>query len=449
MKGRLLIVEDDAALNQMLALHFEEQGFEPHGATSCAEALTKTETLQPKLVLLDQQLPDGLGSELIPRMLELSPDSCIIMMTGVHDLELAIQAIQAGACDFIHKPVKTDLLQQAVDKALASRASHAPPPDDRPTQARELIGRSDAMLEVSKQIALSAQSNATVLITGESGTGKEVVARLVHQYSGRSGPFVALNCAAIVDTLLESELFGHEKGAFTGAVGRKPGRFQQAQDGTLFLDEIGELALPLQAKLLRALQEQVVEPVGGTHPVTVNCRIIAATHRDLFEMAREGRFREDLAYRLEVITIHLPPLRERPEDIPLLARALLDRAARQMERPAPPLTPEAERKLLAHHWPGNVRELENVLTQALVQARDGAITADMVQFRGEAETRTTPEEDTLLSLAELEARHIQKVLNHTGGHKANSCRILGISRPALDRKIKKYGLKLPGSSREK
>ena len=183
-----------------------------------------------------------------------------------------------------------------------------------------------------------------------------------------------------MDTLLESELFGHEKGAFTGAVAAKPGRFQQAQDGTLFLDEIGELAPPLQAKLLRALQEQVVEPVGGTRPVPVNCRIIAATHRDLFEQVREGQFREDLAYRLEVISIHLPALRERPEDIPLLIRALLERAASRMERAVPPLTAEAEQRLLAHPWPGNVRELENVLTQALVQARDGMITAEMIRF---------------------------------------------------------------------
>ncbi|HHH40361.1 MAG TPA: sigma-54-dependent Fis family transcriptional regulator [Sedimenticola sp.] len=442
---RLLIVEDDASLSQMLALHFQEQGFETHAAFGCAEALQQAETLRPDLVLLDQQLPDGLGNTLIPRLLELAPGTRIIMMTGVHDLELAIQAIQDGACDFIHKPVKTDLLQATVEKALAGRAATADEPGDRPVRARELIGRSDAMLAVSKQIALSAQSNAPVLITGESGTGKEIVARLVHQYSGRSGPFIAVNCAAIVDTLLESELFGHEKGAFTGAVARKPGRFQQAQDGTLFLDEIGELASPLQAKLLRTLQEQVVEPVGGTRPVPVNCRIIAATHRDLFELAREGRFREDLAYRLEVITIHLPALRERPEDLPLLIQALLERAAQRMERPVPPLTKEARTRLLAHDWPGNVRELENVLTQAVVQARDGAITADLIRFHGTQETvppSAQEADEPLLTLEEVEARHIQRVLDHTGGHKANACRILGISRPALDRKIRKYGLHL-------
>ena len=446
MKPSLLIVEDDASLSEMLALHFEEQGFGIHSAVTCAEALELARSAQPDLILLDQQLPDGLGNELIPELHGLSPKSRIIMMTGVHDLELAIQAIQDGASDFIHKPVKTGLLQAAVEKALAWRPAPGGGENAAPTQVRELIGRSDAMLAVSKQIALSAQSNATVLITGESGTGKEIVARLIHQYSGRPGPFVAINCAAIVDTLLESELFGHEKGAFTGATASKPGRFQQAQDGTLFLDEIGELAPPLQAKLLRALQEQVVEPVGSARPVPVNCRIIAATHRDLFEQAREGRFREDLAYRLEVITIHLPPLRERPEDIPLLIRALLERAASRMERSVPPLTAEAEQRLLEHAWPGNVRELENVLTQALVQARDGMISAEMIRFHGPsvaAEEQPAPVEEPLLSLEEVEARHIQKVLDHTGGHKGNSCRILGISRPALDRKIRKYGLRLP------
>ena len=446
MSHRLLIVEDDKSLSQMLRLHFEERAFDVHAAFSCAEALKQSEQLQPDLVLLDQQLPDGLGAELIPRLRQLSPASRIIMMTGVHDLELAIQAIQEGATDFIHKPVKTEALQAAVDKALAYRPAPADETEERPTQVRELIGRSDAMLAVSKQIALSAQSNATVLITGESGTGKEIVARLIHQYSGRPGPFVAINCAAIVDTLLESELFGHEKGAFTGATSSKPGRFQQAQEGTLFLDEIGELAPPLQAKLLRALQEQVVEPVGGTRPVPVNCRIIAATHHDLFEMARAGEFREDLAYRLEVITIQLPPLRERPEDIPLLTQALLEKAAGRMERRVPPVTAEAMELLQRHAWPGNVRELENVLTQALVEAREGMISAEMIHFHGRqadhgVQDATAPE--TLLSLEEMEARYIQKVLEHTGGHKANACRILGISRPALDRKIRKYGLRLP------
>jgi len=286
------------------------------------------------------------------------------------------------------------------------------------------------------------------LIQGESGTGKEVVARLIHQHSGRSGAFVAVNCAAIVDTLLESELFGHEKGAFTGADKAKPGRFELAQGGTLFLDEIGELAMPLQAKLLRAIQERVIEHVGGTEPIEVDVRVVAATHRDLFALAAEGAFREDLAYRLNVINIELPPLRNRGEDIPLLSEALLEKIAHQHERPAPALEKAAIEKLCRYTWPGNVRELENVLTQAMIRARDSNIGADHVRFlREPADAMASVAEPAegvlaLRSLEEVEAEHIQRVLAHTGGHKGNTCDILGISRPALDRKILKYKLKI-------
>ena len=286
-----------------------------------------------------------------------------------------------------------------------------------------------------------------MLINGESGTGKEVVARLIHTHSGRKGPFVAINCAAIVENLLESELFGHEKGAFTGADSRKIGRFELAQDGTLFLDEVGELAPALQAKLLRVLQEQVFERVGGNQQIVSSARVIAATNRDLFREVEAGRFREDLAYRLQVVTIGLPPLRQRREDIPLLAQALIGRIAGQIHRPPLALTPAALDLLQQHDWPGNVRELENLLTQAMVQARDTVLTPDLLPIRHRSATPiaaagdSAPEEAApLQTLDQVEAAHIQRVLHHTGGHKGNSCRILGISRPALDRKIRKYGL---------
>ncbi|MDX1607499.1 MAG: sigma-54 dependent transcriptional regulator, partial [Candidatus Competibacterales bacterium] len=259
------------------------------------------------------------------------------------------------------------------------------------------------------------------------------------------------NCAAIVDSLLESELFGHEKGAFTGATARKPGRFEQARDGTLFLDEIGELAPRLQAKLLRALQEHTIERVGGTEPVPTNARLLAATHRDLFALAESGEFREDLAYRLHVINIAIPPLRERPEDIPLLATALLAKSADQLQTPAGGLSDAAVRKLESYYWPGNVRELENVLTQALVQARGGPVTPDLIQFK-HPEDRPAADapgagdrgagSGALKTLEQVEAEHVQRVLEHTDGHKGRTCEILGISRPALDRKIAKYGLRV-------
>ena len=315
---------------------------------------------------------------------------------------------------------------------------------------RELIGRSDTMLQVSKEIALSAASNATVLITGESGTGKEVVARLIHMHSGRKGPFVAVNCAAIVDTLLESELFGHEKGAFTGAIDRKPGKFELAQDGTIFLDEIAELAAPLQAKLLRVLQEQVLERVGGSRQISTNARVIAATHRDLF--SETGSFREDLAYRLKVVTIHLPPLRDRKEDIPLLAGALIEKIARKIHKPVLNLSNDALSALQSYDWPGNVRELENILTQALVHARSGIITPELLNLErtmgsepkvSGGKTQVLPATQAIKSLDQVESEHIQLVINHTKGHKGRTCEILGISRPALDRKIKKYNLTIP------
>lgn len=452
MTHKLLIIEDDASLSQMLTLHFEEQGFEIVAAFDCNSALRLAKQIQPNLILLDQQLPDGLGNELLPELIKVTSSTPVIMMTGVHDLELAIQAIKDGAADFIHKPVKTEVLQQAVNQALAHRpAVEQVQANTHPTQIKGLVGRSEAMLRVSKDIALSAESAATVLISGDSGTGKEVVARLIHQHSNRAGPFIAINCAAIVDTLLESELFGHEKGAFTGAASRKAGKFELAVDGTLFLDEIGELALPVQAKLLRALQERVIEPVGSTHSIATNARVIAATHKDLFEEAAAGNFREDLAWRLSVINIHLPPLRERKDDIPLLARALLEKAAINIEKPAPPITNEGMQLLMQYDWPGNVRELENTLTQALVQARDGEITPDLLSFRSPSLQSDSMSEEAIAgeenecpgTLEQMETAHVQKVLNYTGGHKGRSSEILGISRPALDRKIKKYGLTLP------
>lgn len=454
MTTRLLIIEDDESLNQILQLHFEEQGYRVEGVARCDEGLERIRASAFDLLLLDQRLPDGNGIDLLRRIGEESLDQSVIMMTGQHDLELAIEAIKLGAADFIHKPIKLGELQHVVDRVLQnqrlSREVRALQANDQaPQTEHDLIGRGEAMLQVSKEIALSAGSNATVLITGESGTGKEVVARLIHTHSGVPGPFVAINCAAIVDTLLESELFGHEKGAFTGANERKQGKFELAQDGTLFLDEIGELAPALQAKLLRVLQEQTFERVGGTQQIGCNARIIAATHRDLFAEAAASRFREDLAYRLKVISIHLPPLRERLEDIPLLAEALVARIARKIHKPAAQLTEATLAALRDYDWPGNVRELENLLTQALVHARGNVLTPDLLLFRrresGDSRTHPSAPEDAPITrtLEQVEAEHIQRVLNHTGGHKGNSCEILGISRPALDRKIKKYHLTLP------
>jgi len=450
--AHVLIVDDDYGLAQMLTMHFEDQGYTVASAATCREALERFRDTPADLILLDYQLPDGTGLEVLETIHRENAEVPIIMMTGVHDLELAIEAIKLGAKDHVHKPLKTADLDNAVAKALAHRRLSAqvaalksePEP---PPSLGDLIGKSDAMLQVSKEIALTASSDASVLIVGESGTGKEVVARTIHTHSNRQGPFIAVNSAAIVDTLLESELFGHEKGAFTGAVSRKMGKFEIAGDGTLFLDEIGELALSLQAKLLRVLQEHTFERVGGNQSISTNARIIAATNRDLEEEVREKRFREDLYYRLNVIQIELPTLRARKEDIELLTKALLDKIGRALHKPPLRLTDVALRKLLGYAWPGNVRELENVLTQAMVRARDVLLVPELLQLpedRGvDSATPAAGDSGPLLSLEEVEAAHIQRVLNYTRGHKGQTCEILGISRPALDRKIGKYALHVP------
>lgn len=453
MQKKILIVEDDTNLGQMLALHFEDGGYKTQHVPGVDKAREALQHSSYDLVLLDQQLPDGLGIELLEEIMTRQQPPPVIMMTGHHDLELAISAMKIGAADFIHKPVKTADLEASVNKVFATHQESSPVAQaSNLNLSRDLVGKSSAMLAVSKEIALSAQSDASVLITGESGTGKELVARLIHDHSNRAGqPFIAINCAAIVDNLLESELFGHEKGAFTGANQRKPGKFELAENGTLFLDEMGELALPLQAKLLRALQEQVIEPVGATESRSINVRLIAATNRDLFQMSRDKLFREDLIYRLNVIHIQLPPLRKRPEDIPLLAQALLEKSARQLNRPVPQVSEAFLAQLQQHDWPGNVRELGNCITQAILHAQNNLLTADLLQLdkatttiRTDAVVANDADDMPLLSLEQVEAQHIQRVLDHTGGHKSNSCKILGISRPALDRKIEKYQLRLPG-----
>ncbi len=455
MTGRLLIVEDDGALNAMLGVEFEDRGYKVSSALGVVEALSILGTAAPDAVLVDQNLPDGTGVDLLSSILEREPDLPVVMITGARDLELAIRTIQLGAFDFVHKPIQMDELAHSVSRAiehrrLARRVAALDTAVDRPTTLGEMIGQSRAMLEVSKEIALVSASDARVLITGESGTGKELVARAIHGHSRRRGPFLAVNCAAIVDTLLESELFGHERGAFTGAVARKTGKFELATDGTLFLDEVGELALPLQAKLLRVLQEGVFERVGGTQQLPTDARVIAATNRDIATEVAGGRFREDLLYRLDVIQIRMPPLRERREDIPLLVTGLLNRLGRSLHRPALQVTDAALAMMVEYDWPGNVREMENTLTQAMIRARANVITPDLLGLleasaaRGNASAESLSHRDGRpFSLDEVEARHIQHVLHFASGHKGRTCEILGISRPALDRKIVKYVLDVP------
>lgn len=449
MSVAVLVIEDDRALNETLRLHCADRGDHAIGVHSLAAAREQLAQAPPDVVLLDQHLPDGTGLQLLTALAQNEHfTGIVIMMTGVQDLDLAIRAIKAGAFDFIYKPIRIDELDHVLGKALAhrqllQRLAVLTNGDSETAAEGTLVGHSQAMLRVSKDIALVAESDTRVLITGETGTGKERVARAIHDHSGRSGLFLAVNCAAIVDTLMESDLFGHEKGAFTGASARKPGKFELANDGTLFLDEIGEMNLALQAKLLRVLQEGTYERIGGTLTLRTSARIIAATNRDLEHEVEQGRFREDLFYRLKTMQIHLPALRQRSDDIPPLATALLRKIATSLHKPLPTIAPEAMLLLQRHAWPGNVRELENVLTQAVLRARVPIITpAQLPGLNGAAVAVTNQEnvEQALCTLDELEAQHIRRVLSATQFHKGETCRILGISRPALDRKIAKYGL---------
>ena len=455
MPPRLLVIDDDAALNLALCAHFEDRGWRVTGVHDCATALTATTGATGAtgatfdVVLLDVQLPDGEGVELLSRLLKIDPHLLVILITGGRDVERAMQAIAAGAFDWLPKPFEPAELERLVERAYAARqatAAGTAETDDAPL--RTLVGESRALLEIGKTLVRVAPADTRVLITGESGTGKEVIAWLVHTYSRRSGPFVAVNCAALVETLLESELFGHERGAFTGAHAAKPGKFEQAAEGTLFLDEVGELLPTMQAKLLRVLQEGVFERVGGTQTLHTRARIVTATNRDLRAEVAAGRFREDLLYRLAVVTLHIPPLRERREDILPLARHLLARAGRRLGHTVVTLTPDAEAWLRARNWPGNVRELDNVLARALLHARGPVLTADLLDAPVTAPPTSATSADAfrdpsgrLYSLDELEAMQVANVLQETGGHKGRACAILGISRPALERKLDRYNLR--------
>lgn len=448
----ILIIDDDAYLGEMLSLHFDDLGYTCKTVQTGNSGVQFLENYTARLILMDQHLPDTLGIKLLAQIKEKDMNQPVLMITGKHDMQLAIEAIKLGAFDYIHKPIDVTELNNAVEKSLRPRgaATQKISSDVAEKASNEpvLIGTSKAMLDVVKTIAIASQSDATILIQGETGTGKELVAKAIHYHSKKEGPFLAINCSAIVDNLLESELFGHEKGSFTGAVERKDGKFTLAENGTLFLDEIGELSPNLQAKLLRVLQEGTYERVGGTETLKTNTHVVAATHRNLEAMIAEGMFREDLLYRLKILTITIPPLRERMEDLYLLVPHLLGKIKTKLGKDVQGITDNALKKLNSYHWPGNIRELENTLTRAAAMSRTGVIAADLIQFSTDAlpheqqETLAQTEPKDLPTLEEIEKVHIEEVLKAHHYHKGKTCAVLGISRPALDRKIKKYNIEL-------
>jgi two-component system response regulator AtoC len=390
---------------------------------------------------------DGTQALAVAKDENLSGD--VVMITAFQDMEATLAAIQRGATDYLYKPLDLDILDVLLEKILMrrkerekiERLSHVISESFKPNQ---IIGRSTATLQVLKDIARVAPTPVTVLIEGETGTGKELVARTIHQQSAPDEPFVAINCAAVVSNLLESELFGHERGAFTGAIQRKPGKLEIAGGGTVFLDEIGELPLEIQATFLRVLQEKQFQRVGGLKDISFRARLLVATNRNLESMVQAGTFREDLYYRLKVFVIRTPPLRERPEDIIPLAEHFMSRLNRELKRNVTRIPMEYIKTLKAYDWPGNVRELENLLGRAIILSRGEVLELDECWFeRTEAMGLITaaPEEGGLKSLNDMEKEHVINILRHTGGNYGEACQILGITRPTLRKKIKDYGLK--------
>ena len=450
--ARILIVDDDRSIRRTLEKFLGGEGYEVATAQDAPGAIAAADAAD--LLLLDLGLPGGSGFDVLTALADRPRPPTIVVVTARDDMQSTVKAIQLGAYEYLVKPVDIDRLRGVVKQALDSR-------DTRDqleafvTSAAEarlggdILGKSAAIRDVWKQIGAVSTTRAPVLITGESGTGKELVARAIHASSAdRDRPFVAVNCTALAPGVLESELFGHVKGAFTGAIADRPGRFELAGKGTLFLDEIAEIPLDLQAKLLRVVQERTFERVGDARPIALEARIVAATHRDLAAMVGKGTFREDLFYRLRVIEIALPALRERASDIPILVEGLLAKINRDLDKDVRYVTPAALTRLSAHTWPGNVRELENLLTRAVVLAKTDVLDETLLPI-GAAAAAGDPSaggaeadaEGALPTLRELERRHIIRVLAHTDWNKRRTCAILDISRPTLDRKIEEYGLR--------
>jgi DNA-binding NtrC family response regulator len=444
---KLLLVDDDPAILVALEFHFLRAGFEVRTAASAEEALGMIHEYGPHLLLTDVQMGEMSGLELLEMVNRSMPETDVIVITGYEDMRTTIGAIRSGAYDYLVKPVDLEQLELVVNRCMRDRAARGragAAAADAPAADRldASVGRSPRMIEIYKLIGMLSGSRTPVLIRGETGTGKELVATAIHNYSPWSGePFIAINCTALAESLLESELFGHVKGSFTGALGDRRGKFELAGSGTIFLDEIGDTTPAFQAKLLRVLQAREFYPVGSERPRKTQARVIAATHRPIEELIRQGQFREDLYFRLRVVEINLPPLRERKEDIPILAEHLLARAARELGKDVRSIPPRVMQLLQEHAWPGNVRELENAITRAVVLAHGPALTPEHFALQGPAPAAGAGQaggEDEIGTLAQAQRRHVERVLAHTGGNKSQAARILGISRPRLDRLLAQY-----------
>jgi len=460
--ARILVIDDDAALRRIIKDRLKAYGYESEAADSGESGLALIDEFDPALVLLDLRMPGMDGFSVLEKLSERKTRPEVVVITAHGSVESAVRAMRMGAADFVPKPFEPSHLETVVAKVLSARQIKGRLQSlETELSARHTMvaGKSAKMQDALRLVGRAAKSDASVLLLGESGSGKEVLARFVHANSARAqGPFVAVNCAALSGELLQSELFGHERGAFTGAVTSKQGKIEQATGGTLFLDEVAEMTPELQAKLLRVIQEREFERLGGTRTHRAHVRIIAATHQNLSERIEKGTFREDLFYRLNVVSVRLPALRERPEDLPDLLGHFLRRYSEEAGRPGLRLGEEAERLLLSYSWPGNVREVSNVMERAVVLAESDAIhledlpeeirsQATLVSDNGSVECETLGLEDALAGLgyheAVLEAKRciLRSALGASEGHQTNAAKALGLTQPYMSRLLKSVGLK--------
>jgi DNA-binding NtrC family response regulator len=439
---RLLLVEDDPAVRRSVAETLTEEGLDVHTAETAEAALARIHEIDPAIVFSDVRMPGMDGVELLHVLRERASHVDVILMTAYEDMPTVVRAMRDGAFDFLIKPLKLQELRAVIARVLADRAARL---QSAATQERDrdahrpdaFIGRDSRMVAVYKRVGQLAASRVNVLIRGETGSGKGMVARAIHYNSPfASEPFIAINCTAIPETLLESELFGHVKGAFTGAVADRRGRFALAGKGTIFLDEVGDTSGEFQAKLLRVVEDREFYPVGAERAERTDARVVAATHRDLEQLVKDGTFREDLYYRLRVVEVVLPPLRERVDDISILARHFVRKASRELQRDDPAIGQDAMEALLAHDWPGNVRELENCLTRAVVLATGNVIRVEHLALRARPDDVDTS--DAFPTLERIEADHVVRALAASQGNRTRAAEILGISKPRLYRLIEKH-----------
>jgi two-component system response regulator AtoC len=444
---RILIIDDERPLLETLEMFFTEKGYAVRCAMSAKEGLKQSTAFDPHVIILDIRLPDMNGLDVLQQLIRNGKNN-IIIITAFHDMDITIKAVKFGAFDYIPKPIDVEELDRVIDKALKSsssaRTAEAVFIDPSLSYAEgKIIGKTRGMKEIFKAIGVLSENRITVLIEGETGTGKELIARAIHSNSPfKEHPFRAISCSTIVGTLLESELFGHERGAFTGASSSRRGKFELAGEGTIFLDEIGEIPFELQSKLLRFLQEKEFERLGGEEKIKSNARIIAATNKDLWKLVQAGSFREDLYYRLSVASIKVPPLRERKSDIPLLVEHILRKINHDLDKGVRKIEEKALKRINEYDWPGNVREMENLLTQAAINTQGEVILEEAITpMLGEKLQNHQNQKDVLNTkqkLKDIEKEHITEVLNRTHWHLGKACKVLGISRPTLRHKLKAY-----------